>query len=477
MAYDTFLSYSHADYDRAKKVRDRLAEDGLQVWMDREHIGLGAYFRRSINSALQESRTITPILTSSALQSDEVFTEVKFGIDRGLKIIPVVLSPRQLREFKRWRELLDGIDWGRVDFNINSRNLTDEVLQDIALAICRPDDRRCPILCVYHFKGGVGKTTIAAHLAAQMYYAAIPPISVLMIDCDAQSNLSSLFLTREMLALTASSSRNLVGMLEPKRLISAPDWYTPYQVAPGRIDDHTLHQVQTTIDLNEAANKRLALVPNAITSSKYSAVGHDELARLFANFQNAIQKLSLSYDMIILDCNPSTTLLSHCALNAATDIIIPLRADKYTADGLGNIDELLKNFVKIEFVHGEGRERKQLWTVVNFAAQPHIEELNLDRSKGSGAEADLLRDILDPLKSGLAIGQFKASLLDTRIPELNYLRSRPVDTERLDPSNPPSRKLLKFFDHIRAKPTAKAFTRLAEEIRSRTRGVSAVETV
>lgn len=477
MAYDTFLSYSSQDRARAEKVRDHLMSEGLNVWMDRDVIGLGTLFHKSISAGLKQTRTITPILTSSALASTEVFDEVKFGIDNGLKIIPVVLSPQQLLQSEQWRSLLSEIDWGHLDRNALSRNITAEVLADIAMAIRQGEDRRCPILSVYHFKGGVGKTTISAHLAAQLYHSAAAPISVLMIDCDAQSNLSSVFLTRKRLGQISTQSQNLIGMLEPNRLLADQDVFPPYDIAPGTVNDHTIGQVQTVLHSNDTAQKRLAMITNSITATKYGTVTTAQHGQLFQNFQNAIQKLSLAYDLIILDCNPSTTLLSQCALSAATDILVPMRADKYTTDGLENIDELLNNFFKIDFIHGEGQDKKQLWTLVNFADLPHIGEPNQQRSEGRGPEAELLKDILDPLKAGSRLGQFKVSLLDTRIPDSGFLRSKPVETDPLNPAHPPSRSLLRFFSHVRAKPTADAFTRLATEIRSKTRGTARVVSV
>ena len=110
--YDTFLSYSHKDIERACRVKNHLSEAGFRVWMD-DRILLGDQFRGSISDGLRQSRSITPILTQNALASEEVFNEVKFGVDTGMKIIPVVLSPGQLANSRRWRKMLAEIHWGR----------------------------------------------------------------------------------------------------------------------------------------------------------------------------------------------------------------------------------------------------------------------------------------------------------------------------------------------------------------------------
>jgi cellulose biosynthesis protein BcsQ len=476
--YDTFLSYSHRDRERADRIKHYLVEAGLTVWMDRDQIELGDRFRATISEGIQQSRTITSILTNNALESPEVFEEVSVGIKNKLRIIPVILNPHSFSQSKRWRSLLEEIDWGLLDRGALSRNLTDEVLADIAKAIRRPDNRRCPVICVYHFKGGVGKTTIAAHLAAELYHSSKPAVSVLMVDCDAQSNLSSIFLTRQWLSQASAQSYNFIGMLEPNRLLAESGHFPIYrEVASGVVTNETLGKAQTTLHFNHDSNKKLSIIPNAIEATKYGTTTTSQRGGLIANFQNAIQKLSLEYDFIILDCNPSTTLLSELAIDAATDILIPLRPDKYSSDGLENIDDLLTNFFGIEFVHGEGRDKKQLWTLVNFAELSHINIPNEPRSLGRGAEAELLRDIFNPLKAGTRLGQFKASLLGTRIPESGYLRSKPVETVRLDPDNPPSRSLRAFFTHQRAKPVSDAFMALATEMRTKTRSLAKMVSV
>ncbi len=468
MAYDTFISYSHSDKARAEKVRDHLQHAGLSVWMDRDQIRLGGFFRRTISDGLRQSRSVTPILTSNALASSEVFNEVSYGVENRLKIVPVVLNPNELNQSERWRTLLQDVDWGRLNPTALSRNITPEVLADIEAAVRQPDERRCPVIAVYHFKGGVGKTTVSAYLGAQLYERTRPALSVLMVDCDAQYNLSTVFLKQQQLQRLSSHSHNLIGMLEPNRVLTEPDQFGIYDVAPGTINDQVLGKVQTLLHSNDDTSKVFSIIPNSIKAAKYGTVNSAQHSQLYQNFQNAIQKLSLQYDMIILDCNPCTTLLTECALNAATDIIIPLRADKYTTDGLENIDELLGDFFGLDFIHGEGRHKKQVWTLINYADQRHIDQSNEERSQGPGTEDELLRDMFNPLRAGTSIGSYKVALLSTRVPESGFLRSKPIESLRLSTRGTPLRNLLRSLSDRRASRTADAFKKLALEVRSKT---------
>ncbi len=478
LQYDTFLSYSHRDMDRATKVKEHLDKAGLRVWMDVHRIPLGGLIRHSISSALRESRTITPILTQNSLESDEVFKEVKFGIDAGMKIIPVVLSPSGLINSRRWIGMLSQINWGRIDGTAESRNITQELLSDIEKAIRNSDERRCPVLCVYHFKGGVGKTTICAHLAAQLYHQK-QSLSVLVIDCDAQSNLSSVFLTRQTLDRLSFSSQNLIGMLEPNRLRAEAGHFQPYDVAGGQVDNNTIFQVQTTLHTDDKTGKRFSIIPNCIAATKYGASELDKMGLVFQNFQNAIQKLSYEFDIMLLDCNPSATLLSECALHAATDIIVPIRNDKYTTDGLENIDKLLKDRYQLNYSYGQGRRQKQMWTLINFADRTDLSLSSERRSFGSGHEAELLKKFFSPLKGegGQDLSHFRPSLLETRIPESGFLASKPVATAPLNPDRPSSRNLLSFFGNTRARPVETAINDLANEVYEKTRSTAIVVAV
>ena len=474
--YDTFFSYSHRDKDRAIRVKEYLDKAGLNVWMDRERISLGGSVQSSISGALRDSRSITPILTQHALDSDEVFKEVKYGIDTGIKIIPVVLNPSHFirsNKSKRWRNILSEVNWGLIDGSTDNRNITAEILSDIEKAIRHHDERRCPVLCVYHFKGGVGKTTICAHLAAQLYQSE-RRLSVLVIDCDAQSNLSLVFLTRKRLDQLSLESRDLIGLLETQRLYAEYGHFSQYDVVQydvvrGQVDNSAIHQVQATLHIDSKTNKRLAIVPNNIAATKYSTIQPEQRGWVYQNFQNAIQKFSYEYDIILLDCNPSATLLSECALGAATDIIVPLRNDKYTTDGLENIDTLLGGNYQLKYSYGEGRDQKQLWTLINFADSARLNMPNEQRSLGGGAEADLLEKIFYPIQGGQDLSRFRPSLLNTRIPDSGFLMSKPVQTAPLDPDHPPTRNILSFFGNMRAKTAENAIRALATEVYECTR--------
>lgn len=135
-------------------------------------------------------------------------------------------------------------------------------------------------------KGGTGKTTTAAALAQAAAYRGQ---KVLAVDLDPQGNFS--------FALAADQSK--------------PGAVEFLQGAPAA---QTIQTTPQGIDII-AAGRDLA----ALTSTKGSA----------RRLQKALQKIQAEYDIAIIDTPTKAGELQYNALQAATQILIPLQADIY----------------------------------------------------------------------------------------------------------------------------------------------------
>ncbi len=86
--------------------------------------------------------------------------------------------------------------------------------------------------------------------------------------------------------------------------------------------------------------KRLAIAP----STPQLANAEVELAKAnhrFSRLKSAIQNLN-GYDVIIIDCPPSLSLLTVNALIAANYVLLPVQAEFYALEGLGQLLETMK---------------------------------------------------------------------------------------------------------------------------------------
>ncbi|MBQ9257439.1 MAG: ParA family protein [Acidaminococcaceae bacterium] len=152
-------------------------------------------------------------------------------------------------------------------------------------------------------RGGTGKTTTAAALAAAAAYRGQ---KCLAIDLDPQGNLS--FIMRA--DTGRGSSYDLIEGGQADGLI---------QTTGGGVDIIPSNWALSTITTNRGSARRL---------------------------QKALEPIRDSYDIIILDTPPTAGELQYNALQAADGLIIPLQADTLGLQGLYQIADTAEQIKK-----------------------------------------------------------------------------------------------------------------------------------
>ncbi len=205
-----------------------------------------------------------------------------------------------IKKLERIRRISDG-----TDESIWSRKLGDGKL-DYHRAL----DRSIPILLVANLKGGVGKTTIAANLAAHF---ASTGERVLAIDMDYQGTLSALLLGHA--KITDAETLDLEQKKSEELLSGEKDG--AWLVAAREVNNDRLNRLHFI-----AADYTLADLENRLLIRWLLDETKDDIRLHLANALLS-EKVQKHFDRIIIDTAPRLTLGFVASACCSTHVLIP----------------------------------------------------------------------------------------------------------------------------------------------------------
>ena len=159
------------------------------------------------------------------------------------------------------------------------------------------------IIALTNQKGGVGQTTSAVNIAASL---AVSEIKTLLIDMDPQANTTT-------------------GIAE---------------IIEKRAENTIYETLVDEIPIKDTITKTTFNYLDAILSTNDLVGAEIELVSVIAReleLKKSLAKVKRIYDYIIIDCPPSLGLLTLNSLTAANALIIPIQAEYYALEGLGQL--------------------------------------------------------------------------------------------------------------------------------------------
>lgn len=163
------------------------------------------------------------------------------------------------------------------------------------------------VISITNQKGGVGKTTSAINIA---YFLAKMGLRTLLIDFDPQGNATSgLGIDKSQLEITMSDVISGEKMLKD---VIVDTGFSGLKLAPS-----TPILANTEVELANAKGR-------------------------FTRLKNAIENVRNDFDYVILDSPPSLSLLTVNGFIASDYLVLPVQAEFYAMEGLGQLLESMK---------------------------------------------------------------------------------------------------------------------------------------
>ena len=209
----------------------------------------------------------------------------------------------------------------------------------------RPKGLPAKLMAVANFKGGVGKTSTAAHLAMS---AALDGYKVLVIDLDSQGSMTSIF----------------GGQVED-------EWHTVFPLMARHYARHLRAENQRRLDRGEAPTPLDETLTDALDVETHQIIQKThwpninligaQLNLYWAEFQIPVWRMAArswklwdaltdsleadgildEYDVILLDTPPALGYLTINGLSAADILLVPLGASFLEFDSTGRFFDML----------------------------------------------------------------------------------------------------------------------------------------
>ena len=197
------------------------------------------------------------------------------------------------------------------------------------------------VVSIINYKGGVGKTTIAANIAAELAYNGY---DVLAIDLDPQANLTFSFIPVDGWEKKYQDSKTIKywydafidreELSDLTNLIVKPDKING--ITEGKIDILCSHLGLINVDLELAV---------MLGGASPRQTRHNFI-KVYSLLARGLNNLKGVYDVILIDCPPNFNIVTKNALVASDYYIVPAKPDYLSTLGINQLNRHVEELVE-----------------------------------------------------------------------------------------------------------------------------------
>ncbi|UAB72982.1 AAA family ATPase [Vibrio sp. SCSIO 43132] len=205
------------------------------------------------------------------------------------------------------------------------------------------------IISVINYKGGVGKTTVTANIAAEL---ARRNKKVLLLDMDAQASLTFSFITPDYWNQSLKDTHTIKNYFDDISQGFAPPPLCNFVIRPTAINSH-LQNIGSSgfVDL---ISSHLGLIN--VDLELATLLGGANMNQAKLNYikvhgklrDSIIEYASGNYDVVLIDCPPNFNIVTKNALIASDQILIPAKPDYLSTLGIDylhrSVNQLITEF-------------------------------------------------------------------------------------------------------------------------------------
>lgn len=190
------------------------------------------------------------------------------------------------------------------------------------------------VISIINYKGGVGKTTLTANLAADMAYR---KKKVLVIDLDPQTNLTFSFIPANKWRKDYSDHQTLKY------------WFD--SIINGNFPLPSFNELVVKCQGIDLICSHIGLINidselNSVAFPKNLNQYKENFVKIHSYIKKELNKLKETYDVVLLDCPPNFNTVTKNALIASDYYIIPSKMDYHSTLGINILNAHINSLVK-----------------------------------------------------------------------------------------------------------------------------------